>query len=300
MSQLIQNLPLESYGPLSLLFRRWRIQFRYLRRFRKFIDFDDPQSFQEKTQYRKLYGNHPVYALLADKYRVREFVEERVGKEFLIPLLGVYDHLTPAVFDTLPDRFIIKANHGCKWHQVVWDKSQLDIPATIRRFNGLLKRRYGSTSGEYHYRLIEPKIVIEELLVERGDSPPDYLFACFHNSRGFEYALTVATPRTERIAAFDPNLKYVEGTCTPEELERFLATKNFPQMVSIAESLSRGFDFVRVDMYNVDGRIYFGELTFTPSAGLTAIKNPVRAALRNSQWEQERNNPLLYRQQAAA
>jgi hypothetical protein len=300
MSKLFENLHPEQCGPWSLMLRRLQIQFRYFRKFRRFANLEEPNTFTEKTQFRKLYGNHAVYALLADKYRVREFVTERVGTEVLIPLLGVYDLLTPEVFEALPDQFIIKANHGCKWHQIVQDKSALDIPATIRRFNGLLQRRYGRTSAEFHYGLIEPKIVIEKLLVDRGDSPVDYNIFCFHNANGFEYGFSATTPRNERRAAFDQDWNMVDGTCTPEEIELIKNPPNWDRMIEIAEALSRGFDFVRVDLYNLHGQIYFGELTFTPAGGLKPITNPDRAALRNSQWHLDRKNPLLYRQQTAA
>jgi len=106
------------------------------RQFRRHLgrdgDFENPRSHQEKVQFRKIYGNHPFYALVADKYRVRQYVETRIGAKYLIPLLAAHDRLQPRDFNPLPDRFIIKANHGCKWHQVVRDKSALDIKATCR------------------------------------------------------------------------------------------------------------------------------------------------------------------------
>jgi len=131
-------------------------------------DFENPKSHQEKVQFRKLYGNHAFYALVADKYRVRSYVAAKVGDQHLIPLLGAYERLHKSVFDKLPEQFIIKANHGCKWHQVVYDKRKLDIDKTVRRFNELCKRCFGWISGERHYSFIQPKIVIEQLLRAAG------------------------------------------------------------------------------------------------------------------------------------
>jgi len=143
-------------------------------------NFDNPKSYQEKMQFRKLYGNHTFYALAADKYRVRRYIASKVGDEHLIPLLGVYDRIDPSVFESLPSRFIIKANHGCKWHEIVRDKRLLDVDKTVKRFNTLLRRRYGWTAGERHYNFIQPKIVIEELLSGyQGGSPWDYSFFCY-------------------------------------------------------------------------------------------------------------------------
>src|ERR1035441_6690156 len=117
-------------------------------------DFENPKTYQEKVQFRKLYGNHAFYASVADKYRVRSYVAAKVGDKYLIPLLGAYDRLHSSVFDKLPEQFIIKANHGCKWHQVVYDKSKLDIDKAVRRFNKLCQRRFGWKSGERHYTVV--------------------------------------------------------------------------------------------------------------------------------------------------
>ena len=300
MGSILETLPIHREGMLSLAFRRWQIQNRFFRRFGTYVDFENPKTIHEKIQYRKLYGNQPLYALLADKYLVRQFVQERVGSEILIPLLGVYDRLTPDAFEPLPDKFIIKANHGCKWHQIVRDKSSLDVKSTCRRFNQFLRQNYANASGEYHYTFIKPRIVIETLLDDQGDSPVDYNFFCHHSPEGFEYSLSVSTPRLERHVHFDGHGDGYEGTCTPEEVEKLRRPKNFDRMLSIAESLSRGFDFMRIDLYNLDGAIYFGEATSTPASGMRSIDNPARAALRSRQWKLDRHNPLLYRPRKAA
>ena len=300
MKSCFDELPQQNEGILSLTLRRWLIQRKFFRRFGRYVDFDSPATFQEKIQYRKLFGDHALYAMLADKYRVRNYVKERVGEDILIPLLGVFDRLSDEVFRGLPNQFIIKANHGCKWHKVVQNKSQLNTASTIRHFNRLLRSNYARVSGEYHYQLIQPRILVEELLVDHDDSPADYNFFCFHNRTGFEWSLAVTTPRKERFVYFDGHWNVTEGTCTPEEVERLKKPRNFDRMLDVVEQLSRGFDFLRVDLYNVAGKILFGEITPTPASGLRLISNPVRAAERNSQWELDINNPLLYRRRVAA
>ncbi|HEY2399914.1 MAG TPA: ATP-grasp fold amidoligase family protein, partial [Steroidobacteraceae bacterium] len=109
--------------------QRYRVHRQFRRAMGNDGDFENPRTHQEKVQFRKIYGNHPFYARVADKYRVREYVEQRIGARYLIPLLAVHDRLEPRDFDSLPERFIIKANHGCKWHQIVRDKSALDVKA---------------------------------------------------------------------------------------------------------------------------------------------------------------------------
>ena len=156
MVSCLDRIQTHSEPPLAFAWRRWRIRRRFRRKLGRPLEELNPFTAEDKVQYRKLYGNHALYAFLADKYAVREFVAERVGPDHLIPLYGVYDRLSPEIFDDLPNRFIIKATHGCKWHQIVRDKSQLDVAAAVRRFNGYVRRIYGRTSGQYHYRLIPP------------------------------------------------------------------------------------------------------------------------------------------------
>lgn len=285
-------------GALAFALRRWRLQRRFRQRCGYAGDFEHPSNYEEKIQFRKLYGNHARYALVADKYRVREYVAERAGARYLIPLLGVYDRLTPEVFETLPERFVIKASHGCKWHRVVWNKADLDVAATVRYFNRLMGQRYGAKSGEYHYSLIEPKILIEELLADGGDSPADYCFDCYHGAQGFECTVAISTPKAS--AYYDRHWHLLEGGLPAELSARLVEPENYTEMVRVAEALSRGFDFIRVDLYNVAGRIYFGELTCTPHAGFTSFDTPVRFRMRTEMWRLDIDNEQLYRKPRTA
>jgi hypothetical protein len=258
-------------------------------------DFENPKSHQEKVQFRKLYGNHAFYALVADKYRVRSYVAAKVGDQHLIPLLGAYERLHKSVFDKLPEQFIIKANHGCKWHQVVYDKRKLDIDKTVRRFNELCKRRFGWISGERHYSFIQPKIVIEQLLRAAGGGLPwDYCFFCYHGPGGFDYDFAIVSP-DGRSAAFDKDWKLLLSNLPEHELAPHLKPANFEVMVHVARDLSADFDFVRVDLYTVEDKVYFGELTCTPHQGYGAIANKERQKIRDKMWHLDAGNPLLYR-----
>ncbi len=272
---------------------------RVQRQFRHYMghsgDFENPRSHQEKVQFRKIYGNHPFYARVADKYRVREYVAARVGEKYLIPLLGVYDRLEARDFDPLPNRFIIKANHGCKWHQVVNDKRALDVDATVARFNKYMKSRYGWESGERHYSFIQPKIVIEELLEgDTGGCPWDYCFFCYNSPAGFDYAYAIVSPKGKG-ASFTKEGELLDSRLSAEELAPHLNPPNFGRMVQVARALSADFDFVRADLYNVRGRIYFGELTCTPAQGYGHIEPPRRQRMRDEMWQLDARNPLLYR-----
>jgi hypothetical protein len=259
-------------------------------------NFEEPKTYQEKIQFRKLYGNHGFFAMAADKYRVRNYVAAKVGDEYLIPLLGAYDRLNKSVFEELPERFIIKANHGCKWYQIVHDKSKLDIEGTVRRFNRLTKRRFGWTTGERHYHFIEPKIVIEELLLgPGGGSPWDYCFFCYRGPDGFNYNFAIMAPDGHNAASFDKDWRLLDTNMSDEELAPHLNPANFDDMLRVAEELSADFDFVRVDLYTVKNKVYFGELTCTPAAGYAPISNKERQKMRDKMWHLDAANRRLYR-----
>jgi len=294
MASCLDRIREHRESALAFAWRRWRIRRRFRRKLGIPLNEHHPVTTQEKVQYRKLYGNHALYAFLADKYAVREFVTERVGPRYLVPLYGVYDRLTPEIFADLPDRFIIKATHGCKWHEIVRDKSQLDVAATVRRFNRYVTRIYGRTSGQYHYRLIPPRIVIEELLDDGGDSPPDYDFFCYHSDAGFDYSLAVVMPRGTRAVYFNDDWSVSEISCSSAEAVQVKDPPHFAEMLDVAERLSRGFDFLRIDLYNVAGRILFGEVTCTPAGGFKPTPNNERCARANRLWKLDRDNRFLY------
>lgn len=273
-------------------------RFKISRQFRQSMgysgNFENPKTYQEKMQFRKLYGNHDFYALVADKYRAREYVASRIGAEHLVPLLGVYDRLEASVFDTLPSQFIIKANHGCKWHQVVKDKSKLDVARTVARFNKYCRETYGWVSGERHYNFIPPRIVIEALLEDdHGGLPWDYGFFCYNGPQGFDFNLGLSSP-SGKSAAFYKDWEVIESKIPEEELALHAKPANFDTMVRIAKALSADFDFVRVDLYSVGGKVYFGELTCTPHGGYGPIKNPLRQKMRDEMWHLDATNPRLY------
>jgi hypothetical protein len=290
---LLQRIP---PGLSRYLIRLWtRKLFRGTHRY--VADLRNPKNYEEKIHYRKIYGNDLFYAKVADKYRAREYVTEKVGEGILIPLIGVYDRLTERIFEDLPHRFIIKTNHGCKWHRIVADKSNMDIGETLRYFNRMVKKRYGWRRGEIYYDFIKPKIIIEELLLEDGQLPWNYNFFCYNGSNGFDYSVAVASPDSLFRGRFDRDWNVWDSNLTEAMTARYGRPKNFERMVEIARLLSADFDFVRVDLYNIDGCIYFGELTCTSGAGLLPSQDldPFVKEMRNNMWEVDFENRLLYR-----
>lgn len=258
-------------------------------------NFENPVSYEEKIQFRKLYGNSETYASIADKWKVREFVKERAGDQYLIPLVCSTKKLQENMFNDFPNSFVVKANHGCKWNKIVKDKSQENILSIVNHFNSLLRLKYGDKFQEKHYDIIDPMIIVEELLSDDGHPPWDYNIFCYNNGENFDYAITIAPDDGESIAHFDRYWNVLPDTIDIDRFYKYISPKNFDDMIHISRELSRGFDFLRVDLYNINGKIYFGELTATPAAGYGRLMSPERHAMRSGMWHLDVDNRYLYR-----
>ena len=287
-------------GLHALRFRLQEAKIRrlYLKHSKSEGNFEDPRTYGEKVQFRKLYGNHAFYGRLADKALVRDYVKERVGGDALIPLLGVHDRIDGGILDSLPGSFVIKISNASKWNEIVFDKTRMDRPRTIRYFNRKLKKRYSRKFGEVHYDYCTPRIVIEALLLDEGRLPWTTDFFCYNGAKGFDFAVCVSSPDELHKGHYDRDWNLLEGNLTEEMESAHTRTPLTSRMVEIARELSRGIDFVRVDLYGVGNSVYFGEMTFTPGAGLGLIKNPARDRMRDRMWELDRHNPMLYRNPA--
>jgi hypothetical protein len=219
----------------------------------------------------KLHDHDPLYTLCSDKYRVREHVSRVVGDQHLVPLIGVFDDARKIDFDALPDRFVIKATHGSGWNLLIHDKSRdLDRSAVVKRCNKWLAKDYYVNHREWQYKNVRPQLVVEEMLLSEGQEiPEDIKIHCFDHGRG-EIVIGIDTGRFVEHTRdhYDEqwnriNLEFAfpqsrEGVAPPRKLE---------EMVELARRLAEPFRYVRVDLYCTGGRIYVGELTFTPGSG---------------------------------
>ena len=250
---------------LPLILKTW-----YKKRTGKILDLDNPQTFNEKIQWLKLYDNSPIKAVLADKYKVREWVEKKIGKEYLIPLIGVWDSFEDINFDNMPFRFVLKANHGSHWNVIVKDKYKTDLNKIKHKFDRWLKRNYAFKAGlELQYSCIKPKIVAEQYIEDSHEELNDYKILCFNGEPKFVWVDCgrYTDHRTKNIYDVQWNLQPFEMTY-PTAKGEIKAPKNFEKMLELSRILSKDFPFVRVDFYNVDGKIYFGEMTFTSMSGV--------------------------------
>ncbi len=251
------------------------LHFENFRGYHKFGDFKKPKFFGEKIQWLKLNGNLEKYTELVDKYLVRDYVEEKVDKSLLIPLLGVYNNSSEIDFDSLPEQFVIKINNGSGFNIIVKNKNEINKEQVCKKLNKWLKVDYYKIKKEPQYKYVNRKIIIEKYVANKEGKLLDYKFFCFN---GEPKIVEVDFERFEnhKMNFYDMNWNLLDLKKGKHDNYRGNVDKpeNFEKMVEYAKKLSKDFDFVRVDLYNVDGTIYFGELTFTPAGGLTKF-NPI-------------------------
>jgi len=252
-------------------FDRFFVQLKYLLLFGKKINWKNPQTYTEKLNVYKISKQAETLAPLVDKTQVRIWIAKKIGAKYLVPLIGIYNHPDEINFKKLPNKFIIKANHGSGWIIICQDKKKLNWPKTKKQLNRWLKTSYYRLLKEKQYKTVNPKIIIEKFLADKKGETYDYKFFCFHGKVKFiQVDFDRYTHHTQNF--YTPAWKKLPiCRCFPCFQKPAVQPKNFKQMLKIATKLSKGFSHVRVDLYNLDGQIYFGEMTFTSFGGFSAF-----------------------------
>ena len=235
------------------------------------LDLNNPETFNQKLQWLKLYDRKPEYTQMVDKYEVRKYIKEIIGEEYLIPLLGVYDSFEEIDFDNLPDEFVLKPNHTSGDVFICRDKSKIDYKKLRNEVNKWLKREYFWLHREWPYKNVKPRILCEKYLVdESGKELIDYKFMCFNSE---VKCIFVCSNRNSPLGLnidiynVDWNLMPFGRPNSPRTGVKIPKPRNFNKMIEFAEKLAKDIPFIRVDFYEVDGHLYFGELTFYPTSG---------------------------------
>ena len=240
------------------------IRIKYFRSFKKFPDLKNPKTYNEKLQWLKLHDKNPEYTKLVDKYEVREFVKERIGEEHLIPLIGLWNSEEEIDFDKLPEQFVIKCTHtsGVGIH-ICKDKSKLDVDAVKKDLKRGLKQNYYWQGREWPYKNIKPRVLAEKFMVdESGTELKDYKFFCFDGKPEFLFIAT-GRPYDTRFDFYDVEFNHLPFTNGhPNADYELKKPEKFEEMIEIASKLSKGLKQSRIDLYNINGKIYFGEITF--------------------------------------
>ena len=260
-------------------------QYKYITHHK--LNLKNPVRYTEKLQYLRLYvyPKDPKAIKAAGRAGVREYLTEKGFGEYLIPIYGIFDTFDDIDFDKLPNQFVMKCTHACAFNQIVLDKSTFNKEESPKKFNKWLKTNYGKKTVERHYSPIKPQIIIEKYFGSAENLPVEYKIHVFNGKAKYMY---VVTGRGKDIrynnyyidwtpfdgAQFNGWKKREEGVPVPS---------NWNEMVKLAEAMAKEFPFVRVDLYNIDGKIYFSELTFTPAKG-TLIFDDDKADYEIGEW----------------
>lgn len=246
------------------------IKIKYKLIMNKSLNLDNPKTFNEKIQWLKLYDRNPKYTQLVDKWEVRKYISKKIGKEYLIPVIGVYNSFDEIDFDSLPNQFVLKPNHTSGDVYICKDKSKINFKALKKQVKRWLKKEYYWIHREYPYKTVKPRIICEKYMVdESGVELKDYKFFCFNGKpKCILVGLNRHSPTGLNIDFYDMDWNQMPFERQyPRSGKIIPKPKSFDKMVKFAELLSKDIAFVRVDFYEVAGHPYFGELTFYPASG---------------------------------
>lgn len=248
----------------------------------KELDFDNPRTFDEKQLWLKMYYRDPKCTICADKYKVREYVADKGYEHILNPVYGVYDNAQSIAWDDLPDRFYLKCNHMSGSNVRCNDKSTFDKKAAQKILSRGLKHDYSKDSREWVYHDIERKIIAEAIIESKDKAPlVDYRFLCSGGRCEYMF-IDIDTAGDDgshlegaKRNVYDRDMNLIDVTVSRPRFDAALVKKpdNFDEMVKCAEALSGDFPFCRVDLYNIDGKILFGEITFFHAGGLSTFSS---------------------------
>ena len=237
------------------------------------LNLKNPLTFNEKLQWLKLYNRNPLYTTLVDKYAVKQYMSKLIGEQYIIPTLGVWGNFEDIDFDKLPNQFVLKCTHDSGSYVVCRDKSKLNIDEARKKLATALKRNYYYPGREWPYKNVPPRIIAEQYIEDRNGALIDYKFSCFDGYVDCVMACLDRHLNDTKFYFFDKewNLKRlnIRGKNAPADFS-IPKPSCMDQMFDIAAKLSEKIPYVRVDLFECDGKIYFGEMTFYPDSGFDA------------------------------
>jgi len=265
----------------------------YLAKMKKVMHWRSPVTFNEKLQWLKLYDRKMEYTHMVDKHKAKKYVADKVGEEYIIPTLGVWERFEDIDFDALPDQFVLKCTHDSGGLVICRDRKTFDIGEAKVKIEKSLKNNFFYYGREWPYKNVKPRIIAEQYMEENYsvdmakekqhrsaqvevEGLTDYKFYCFDGKPEFLYiSKGLEDHSTARISFVTMDWKfapYMRSDYMPfEELPP--RPQGFDEMVRLAKELSKGFPFLRVDLYQIGNKVYFSELTFSPCSGFMPLKN---------------------------
>lgn len=251
------------------------------------LDWNNLRTYNEKMQWAKLYDKDPIKTTLTDKYLVREWIKNTIGEQYLIPIYGVWDSFEEIDFDKLPNKFVLKTNHGSGTNLIVKDKLNFDRNEAKKKFEKWMKVNFAFENGfEMQYKDIKPKIIAEKYIEDFDGDLKDYKFLCFNGKVNFCWVDTGRySDHRRNVYNLDWELQEwqqftYQNTDTPVS-----KPDNFELMVDLVKKLCHDFMHVRIDLYNSKGKIYFGEMTFTNGSGFEVIHPYNYNLMLGDMWE---------------
>lgn len=252
------------------------LDIRFRKVFGRGINWKNPKTYNEKLQWLKIHDRKPIYTTMVDKFEVKQYVADRIGEEYIIPTLGVWDSVEDIDFDKLPEQFVLKCTHDSGGLVICPDKSKLDVDAAKKKLAHSLKQNFFWSGREWPYKNVKPRIIAEKYMVdESGYELKDYKFFCFG---GEPKALFIASDRQlegeeVKFDFFDMDFHHLPfRNGHPNATHPIACPPAFEKMKELAAVLSKGIPQLRVDFYDINGQVYFGELTFFHHSGLETFE----------------------------
>lgn len=236
------------------------------------MNWEKPETFTEKIQWLKIYNRRPYYSTMVDKWAVKNLVEKSIGKNYIIPTIAVWENLSEINWDLLPNQFVLKTTHGGGGSGVVIckGKKHFDKDIAIKKLSDSLSKDIYSNLREWPYQNVTKRIIAEEYISGENGDLNDYKFFCFDGKVKF-FKIDFGRFVEHHANYYSPDgklLEFGEKGLEPDPEYDLKMPSNLQEMIAIAEKLSKDEPFLRVDLYNISGRIIFGELTFYPASGL--------------------------------
>lgn len=283
IKELLRKTPfVECYRKLRIFARqnyyrmlpeKKHLDIMFYKTFGRHIDWENPKSFNEKLQWLKVNDKKSEYTNLVDKYAVRDYIKNIIGEEYLIPLIGVWDKVDDIDFDKLPDQFVLKCTHGSACNIVCSDKSKLDIKEAKKKLKKWMKINYYYLSREWPYKNVKPRIICEKFMIDDKTAElRDYKFFCFNGEVKCSFVASERQTEEVKFDFFDRDWNALPfENYHPKSEEKIYKPANYEKMLNLAEYLYKKIpataDFLRVDFYEINDKVYFGELTFYHGAG---------------------------------
>lgn len=264
-----------AHGRLSRIIPdKMYINIMYYYHFRKFPDLDNPESYNEKLQWLKLHDRKDIYTTMVDKIAVKDYIASKIGKKYVVPIYAAWDNVKSINLDELPNEFILKCNHDSQSKIICFDKNNFDIEYARKQLKNSLKRNGFWYGREWPYKNVKPQIFAEKLLKEPDGDLKDYKVLCFNGEPKLIETVTEKYTNGEKQTFYDVNWQKTDFAQIGWPMSNVNVDKpdNLDEMIGLSKILAQGLRHIRVDWYNFNHRLYFGELTFFDGSGFVKFE----------------------------